>query len=68
MAGLTAGISDDGVTDKRRVAAAINSFREGNIKVLKMHSDDYIRRYASDDDFEFWESEKRRVRDVEAAV
>lgn len=66
MTGLTAGISGDGVTDKRRVAAVIESLRKGNVKVLKMHSDDYIRQYASDDDYKFWLSEKKRV--MEAAA
>lgn len=61
MTGLIAGISGDGVTDKRRVEAVIESLRNGNTKMLKIHSDDYIRQYANDDDYKFWLSEKKRV-------
>lgn len=54
--------------DADAVSMAISSLRDGNTKVLKMYSDEYIRQYASKKDFEFWVSEKNRTLSPMAAA
>lgn len=47
--------------DEKAVAMAISALRDGNTKVLKMYTDDYVRQFASKDDFDFWVTEKKRL-------
>lgn len=68
MIGLTAGITGDPTLDKRVVAATIDELRTGKTIALKMYTDDYIREYASEEDYAFWVSEKKRLCSSDSAA
>ena len=53
--------SIDDSYDAAAVDIAISALRNGDSHYLLMYSDDYIRQYANDEDYDFWISEKERM-------
>ena len=58
----------DDMYDKKAVAMAISALRDGDKRVLSMYADGYVRQFASNDDFDFWIAEKKRLSTAVAAA
>ncbi len=51
----------DGDKSAEHAKHFVENVRQGQTNWLRMVSDDYIKRYASQQDYEFWMSEKKRL-------
>lgn len=56
-----------GLADNYRYIAAdnaINALKQGDKKWLDVHEDEYIKEYASQEDYEYWMQEQAKYRDA----
>lgn len=51
----------DDTYDEKAVAMAISALQDGNTRILSMYTDAYVRQFASNEDFDFWIAEKKRL-------